>query len=476
MTELRGFQTRFLRKALGPGVDVAALSLPRGNGKSWLAAHILARALTPFDPLHQPGAEYLLCAASIEQARIVYRFVRSVLEPTGQYRFIDSATRLGITHVPSNTKLRVLSSNGKAAFGIVGCPLLVADEPGSWEVVGGTLMYDAIVTALGKPESHMRTIFIGTLAPASSGWWHDLIADGSKGSTYVQALQGQPDRWDKWQEIRRCNPLTSISPDFRKRLIEERNEALEDSRLKARFLSYRLNLPSGDESEVLLTVADWELVESREVPIREGKPIVGVDLGNGRAWSAACALFPNGRVEALALAPGIPSLEAQERRDRVPAGLYRKLRERGRLEVAEGLRVQPPKRLWEAIRREWGKPQVVICDRFRLAELQDAVGPGGVPIEARVTRWSEAAFDIRALRQQVKDGGLAVDVDSRALIAASLSAAMVKSDDSGNTRLSKRGGSNNVARDDVAAALVLAAGLRARQPQQTKRWRYRGAA
>ena len=81
-------------------------------------------------------------------------------------------------------------------MGIVNCPVLVADEPGSWETNGGTLMYDAIVTALGKPNSPMRTIFIGTLSPSTGGWWHDLIADGSNGSTYVQALQTDPDKWD----------------------------------------------------------------------------------------------------------------------------------------------------------------------------------------------------------------------------------------------------------------------------------------
>ena len=227
------------------GLDVAALSIPRGNGKSWLAAHLLTRCLTPGDSLHVAGAEYLLCAASIEQARLCYRFIRTELEETGGYSFIDSTTRIGITHRASNTRLRVLSSNGKTAMGIVNCPLLVADEPGSWEAVGGTLMYDAIVTALGKPNSPMRTVFIGTLAPARSGWWHDLIADGSNGTTYVQALQGKVEAWDQWPEIRRCNPLTAISGDFRRRLLVERDAARVDSRLKARFLSYRLNRPSG---------------------------------------------------------------------------------------------------------------------------------------------------------------------------------------------------------------------------------------
>ena len=131
---LRTFQKTFIKRALAPGVDVAALSIPRGNGKSWLAAHLLTRCLTPGDDLHVPGSEYLLCAASIDQARLCYRFIRMKLEETGEYLFTDNSTRIGIVHRRSNTRLRVLSSNGKTAMGIVNCPLLVADEPGSWEV------------------------------------------------------------------------------------------------------------------------------------------------------------------------------------------------------------------------------------------------------------------------------------------------------------------------------------------------------
>ena len=404
-----------------------------------------------------------MCAGSIEQSRLCYRFIRTELEPSGEYRFIDSATRIGITHKASNTRLRVLSSNGKTAMGIVNCPLLVADEPGSWEVTGGTLMYDAIITALGKPDSPLKAVFIGTLAPSMAGWWHDLIADGSTASTYVQAIQGSAEKWDTWPEIRRCNPLTAISSEFRKRLLVERDAARLDSRLKARFLSYRLNRPAGDESAVLLTVTDWERVIAREVPERAGRPFVGVDLGGGRAWSAAVALYPNGRVEARAVAPGIPDLEEQERRDRVPAGTYQELYDAGYLEIAEGLRVQPPAALWDTIRLTWGHPLLVVLDRFRLAEFQDATG-NKVRLEPRVSRWSEAAFDIRALRQMALDGPLAVDVDSRALLATSLSRAMVKSDDQGNTRLQKNG-TNNTSRDDVAQGLVLAAGALARKPK-----------
>ena len=362
MEQLRSFQTRFIRGALAPGIDTAALSLPRGNGKSFLGGHILARCLTPGDVLFHLGAEFLLCSGSIEQARTVFRFIRAELEPSGQYRFLDSSTRIGITHTRTNTRLRILSSNGRTAMGIVNCPVLVADEPGSWEVNGGTLMHDAIQTAQGKPGSPMKVIYIGTLAPARAGWWHDLIEGKSSGSTYVQALQGSRERWDQWPEIRRCNPLTAVSPDFRRKLLEERNGARLDTRLKARFLSYRLNLPTPDESEVLLTVEDFQRMVARPLPDRDGKPVVAVDLGGGRAWSAAVAVWPGGRIEAQAVAPGIPDLEEQEKRDRVSAGTYRKLRDAGLLHIAEGLRVQPPGALWDSIQERWGIPSRIVCE------------------------------------------------------------------------------------------------------------------
>ena len=444
-------------------MDTGALSIPRGNGKSFLAGHLLARALTPGDPMCQPGKEYLLLAASLEQARITYGFIREALEATKEYRWLDSSTRVGVTHKDTNTRLRVLSSKAKSAFGIVNVPLLVADEPGAWETTGGTLMSDAIFTAMGKPGSTLRAIFIGTLAPSDSGWWHDLVGASSNSTTYVQVLRGDPDRWDKWSEIRRCNPLVSISPTFRKKLIQERDEARRDTRLKGRFLSYRLNVPTGDESTVLLTVEDYQTMVKRPVPEREGKPLVAVDLGGSRAWSAALALYRNGRIEARALAPGLPSLADQEIRDRVPPGTYAKLKDQGVLIQAEGLRVPPAALLVSLITSTWGKPASLICDRFRLDELRDARVP--CRVVPRVTRWSEAAYDIRALRSKVKDGPFAVAECSRSLLEASLAVATVKSDDQGSVRLVKRT-SNNEARDDVAAALVLASGAFARSVER----------
>ena len=161
-------------------------------------------------------------------------------------------------------------------------------------------------------------------------------------------------------------------------------------------------------------------------------------------------------MEALALAPGLPSLADQERRDLAPSGAYRKLYEMGSLRVAEGLHAQPPAQLWAAIIEAWGTPAHVVVDRFRLLELADAVG-SAASIEPRVWQWSSAGFDIRALRTLVRDGPLALAPGSGPLVAHSLSVSVVKNDESGNVKMVKKG-ANNTARDDVGVAFALAAG------------------
>ena len=452
---LRPFQKRFISGVLDPAVRRAVLSLPRGNGKSWLSGKLAADSLTPGGALWESGAENILLSGSFDQARYVYRFAKEFLGED-DYIYLDSTNKMGIRHRPTGTRLLVRSSRAKGAFGIVGARLAIAEEPGAWDTIGGEMMNDALDTSLGKPNSQLRIVYIGTLAPSRSGWWHDLVEGGSGGSTYVQALKGDPKKWDQWPEIRRCNPLVEISDEFRKTLIEERDRARRDSRLRARFQSYRLNCPTGDEATMLLTVSDFKDLTDRTVPEREGQPIVALDLGKNRAWSAALALYSNGRVECRAVAPGLPNLEDQEQRDRVPRGTYQRLANEGVLVQAAGLRVPPAKKLIELVKETWGRPASLICDRFRLDELHDA----GVPCRVipRVSRWSEASYDIRALRSRTKDGPFAIARCSRSLLAASLAVAKVKNDDQGSTRLVKKD-TNNTARDDVAAAFVLAAGL-----------------
>ena len=98
---------------MNPAYDVAAMSGPRGLSKTFLAARVLTRCLTPGDPFHESGAHYILGASSIDQARLCYGFIRPALEKVGGFRFLNAAQRIGITHVKTGTELRVISSSGK---------------------------------------------------------------------------------------------------------------------------------------------------------------------------------------------------------------------------------------------------------------------------------------------------------------------------------------------------------------------------
>ena len=102
----------------------------------------------------------------------------------------------------------------------------------------------------GKFNSPLTAIYIRhNWRRVQGGWWNDLVKGAQcHGSKYIQLLQADIEKWDHWNEILRVNPLARVSSELRAKLLEERDEARRDGRLKARFLSYRLNLPTADES------------------------------------------------------------------------------------------------------------------------------------------------------------------------------------------------------------------------------------
>jgi len=457
------FQQKIWRDIWDDQVDTVAISMPRGNGKSWLMARCIRELIDTRSHRFEDDKDIVLLAASIKQAKVVFKYLRNWLEHTGRYSWMDAANRVGVKVKGTNTEVSVISSNAKSAMGLVNTSYAFADECGSWEVVGGKLMHSALVTAQGKMNSPLKVVFASTLAPGpTNGWWHQMIEGGNTADTRVHYWHGDLDTWDNYHTIRRANPLIHYDARFRKKLLIERDKGRLNADAKSDFLSFRLNVLNQSESETLLAPDIWKLALSRPVQEREGRPIVGADLGAGRAFSAAVSMWPNGRTEAFAVAPGIPDLAAQERRDLVPSGTYRRLAAAGLLHVADGKRVQPVQEFADMIEERWPDTELIISDRFRANELEDCTR---FPVEQRVWQWKQASEDVRALRKSCADGPLNIAHDCRGLISASLMAAKVENDTSGNIRLIKRG-SNNTGRDDVAHALTLAAGAVERDSNQ----------
>ena len=101
---------------------------------------------------------------------------------------------------------------------------------------------------------------------------------------------------------------------------------------------------------MLLTIPDFEAMLSRPVPPREGLPIIGIDLGGSRAWSAVLALYRNGRTRMPGRwLQGYRVYRGSGTRDMVAKGTYQSLADQGVLIQAEGLRIPPAKMLWNLI-------------------------------------------------------------------------------------------------------------------------------
>ena len=241
-------------------------------------------------------------------------------------------------------------------MGLAQFSTICADEPGSWEARGGALMWDALRQSLGKREGQ-RLLLIGTRAPAEVGtWWPELLEGGSGPGMHIEVLAAPPDAaWDAWPTIRAANPLLNVHGTLRRTVLRERDDARRNPTRRPAFEAYRLNRMVEVAADVLVSVDAWRRVEAREVPPREGRPVVGLDLGSERSWSAAWALWRNGRSECYALCPGIPALAERERMDAMPRGLYRKLHRAGVLLVDEGVRVSRPSVLIDHL-AGWDQP------------------------------------------------------------------------------------------------------------------------
>ena len=108
----------------------------------------------------------------------------------------------------------------------------------------------------------------------------------------------------------------------------------------------------------------------------------------------------------------------------------------------------------------------MVCDRFRLDEVEDACRDY-CEVSERYSRNEESTQDVRDARKFALDGFpdrvMSVTQESRSLLTASLAVTTVATTDTGVVRVQKK---DNTARDDVSSALVLAAGAAGRESRR----------
>ena len=212
----------------------------------------------------------------------------------------------------------------------------------------------------------------------------------------------------------------------------------------------------------------WQAIEGAAEP--GGPCIWGVDLGTSAAQSAVAAYWPaTGRLECVAAFPAEPSLAERGLRDGV-GNLYVECHRRGELLTFGGRTVDVEMLLQAALAR-FSRPSRVVADRWREAELRDTLEAAGVPMAAfdpRGMGFKDGAEDVRGFRRACADGRVTPVMSL--LLRSAMAEARTVSDPAGNAKLSKgsQGGRRMRARDDAAAAAILAVAAGVRQPAMPK--------
>ena len=461
------WEARFVRGAFrvrGP----AALSVARGNGKSALVAGIATAVVNPSGPLHGRRREAVCVASSFEQGRVIFEDVLHFLRETHDlgdrrtWRVQDSANRATVEHRASGSRVRCIGSDPAKAHGLR--PFLaLCDEPAQWDSAKQDRMLAAIRTGLGKTP-HSRMIALGT-RPADPEHWFSKALTGA-GVAYHQChaagVNDPPFRSRTW---RRANPSLAHLPSLATTIKEESLHAKADPAMLAGFRALRLNLGTSDVEQSMLLDADlWERIEGSAE--RAGKCVWGVDLGTSAAQSAIAAFWPDtGRLEVVAAFPTEPTLAERGLRDGV-GNLYSQCAARGELFQCGGAAVDVGALLNEALSR-YGAPLGVVADRWREAELRDALRAAGVPragLSLRGMGYKDGAEDVRAFRRACAEGR--VTPVRSLLLRSAVAQARTMSDPAGNAKLAKgnEGGRRLRARDDAAAAAILAVAAGTRIP------------
>ena len=453
--------------------DVAA-SIARRNGKTVLAAAIAAAAID--GPLAAPGAENIVAASSFAQATLLFRMTLRLmgdkLKDRGRYRVLDSQNKASIEDRESGTRLLVIGNVPQRAHGMA-VKVSVCDELAQWDVSKRDPMLAALRTSAGTiPGSRM--FCIGT-RPSDSGHPFQRMLDGPRGVSFAPDPESDPFDPATWLA---ANP-SMAEPEFAELaavIAREAKEAARDPLALQAFRALRLNGGTSDSIQAqLLDAADWQRIEA-SAPDMPGPYVLGIDLGTSAAMSAASAFFlETGALDGVAVFPELPSLAVRGLGDGV-GNLYADCAATGDL-IQAGSRVADVNALLAEARNRWGDPVAIVTDRWREADLRQALEAVGFPMARLVLRgqgYKDGGEDVRTFRAACLAGKV---VPRRSLLMRSaMREARVVCDPAGNAKLAKstEGGRRRAARDDVAAAAILAVSQGVRMGAQSvaprRRW------
>ena len=249
-------------------------------------------------------------------------------------------------------------------------------------------------------------------------------------------------------------------PSLLSEIAAEARRAKKNPALLSGFRALRLNMGTSPVNRAHVIDGDTWASATRDDTERAGAFVLGIDLSDGAAQSAAAGYWrQTGRLEGMATFPAIPSLAERGLRDGV-GKLYLRCEKRGELFVTPGRAVDVGA-LLRRVLAEWGTPAVIVADRFRERDLRQALDAVAFPQASLIMRgmgWFHGSEDIRGIRRAFLEDK--VHPTSSLLLAAAFREAVTMANPAGDEKLAKntQNGRRLRARDDSAAAAILAIG------------------
>ncbi|NNK66025.1 MAG: terminase [Rhodobacteraceae bacterium] len=464
--KLAPFQKQFIKGALADDVDIAVLSVGRGNGKSTLSAGLaLGTLLGIWDD--QPAREILIAARNRDQARIAWEygklFSRSLPEDVQKRLTFRHSPKLEIQYDDDNGEhfLRAIAADGKSALG-TSPNLVLMDERGHWPVQQGDDLEHALLTGLGKRGG--RALIISTSANNDAHPFSRWI-DDPEPRTYVQEHRPSPALpADDKDSLLLANPGAKHGigiPLAKLRQDAERAISRGGSTLASFRLYNRNERVAAENRDILITLDEWLTCEVAELPPRVGSVIIGIDLGGSASMTAAAFYWPEtNRLECVGTFPSNPGLLERGQIDGV-SGLYVQMKDRKELSTLGDKTVPVAPWMGRVLGHVEGETiGAIVADRFKQAELGEAMGKAGVsaPVIWRGMGFRDGGEDCERFRRACFDER----VKSRpsVLLRAAFGDTVTLRDPANNVKLAK---ARSLGRIDAAAATVLAVAEGARR-------------
>lgn len=467
------WQREFIAGALQPGIREAGLSIARKNGKTGLVAALLLWMLAE---VRRPEWRAIVVSLSGEVAKELRNQAEGMIGASGLRGLTIRRSPSPGGIVGPDGQVSILNAE-KSSGHAVGADLAIVDEAGLLAEKKRDL-WDAVRSCISGRDGRMLAMSIRGDGPM----FEELRARQDDPAVFWMEFAAAPDaRIDDPAAWEAANPGIASGIKSRDYMADRARFALKSPSDQARFRAFDLNMRLSPETTSIVSVSDWQSCEVDNpdaLPDAEGPCYVGIDIGGSSSLSAIVGYWPTtGRMESLSGAAGSPDAEERGRLDGV-GDTYVRAVESGELLLTAGRTTDVARLIGEAWERFLAdaKIRVIGADRYRQAELRDALDAAGVPrvpVSWRGTgagKTAQGSADVRAFQRAVLDAN--VKVVGSDLWTLAVGESELRHDGAGNPALDK---TRARARIDLVQAAVIAAGM-AFEDASTRRGGPRGGA